>query len=334
VVLLPSAHWKDWYHAKHSERARTTGSDFECYFEELMTNLYPDYVNPAPAGSLGDGGCDGARDAGRVIYACYGTRAKDGGERALAAKVQSDFDRALLRWPPMKSWTFVTNAPFGPEALKVLHSIQEKYGGHPGRSIEALSWNSQRLWIEVVSKLTREALDRIFPGVPGSQHIELEDVLPLLASISAELGDLPFGIEELREVEFTKLDYNRIPKDTRVELNSGRRLSPAISLWFAENADPELQDKVARNLTQIYQTHASVTTSPREIIERLYISIGGSNVRVDTKRAECVFAITAYFFDQCHIFEEPPPGWSNGLAEHPTYSTEAEGRRQEIDTSD
>ncbi|WP_143517181.1 ABC-three component system protein [Pseudonocardia sp. MH-G8] len=321
VLLLPSANWKDWYHAKHSERSLKTGSEFEAYFEELMTSHYDDYVNPAPAGSLGDGGCDGARSMGKTIYACYGSRARDGGERALARKLNSDFIRALSEWPEMTTWTFVTNAPFGPEALRALHLIQQDHKVGQARPIRALTWSVQKLWNEVVSRLAAEDLDRIFPGVPGSQDITLEDVLPLLGSLSADDTVLDAGMEALREVEPTKLDYNRIPLDTRVELNSGRRMNPAIARWFDENSDPELQDKVARNLTQIYQSHAAVTTIPKEVIERLYISIGGGNVRVETRRAECVFAIASYFFDQCHIFEEPPPGWS-GHESHSEHSVQ------------
>lgn len=118
-MFLPSPSWRDWYHVKHMERARKTGTEFEAYFEDVMNRLYADYVNPAPAGSLGDGGCDGVRDAGRIVYACYGTRVE--GERALAAKVKSDFERARPRWLSMKHWTFVTNASFGPLATQQLN---------------------------------------------------------------------------------------------------------------------------------------------------------------------------------------------------------------------
>ena len=323
MILLPSAHWKDWYQAKHEKRARSTGTEFESYFEEVMTRLYPDYVNPKPAGSLGDGGCDGARDAGGVVYACYGSRARDGGERALADKVISDFGRALAEWSNMASWTFVTNASFGPESLKNLHSIQAKYQNHAERPIEALTWNVERFWIEAVAQLSSTDLDAIFPGVPGSQHVELSDVIPLIASIGVEVDANPLSLDELREVEPTKLDYNKIPGDTRAELNSGRRLSPAINQWFASNADPELQDQVAKSLTQIYRDHCVVTQDPKEVVERLYISIGGSDVRVSTRRAECVFAVTAYFFDQCSIFEEPPPGWNVDAAKLSNFAAEA-----------
>lgn len=323
LILLPSAHWKDWYHAKHEERARSTGNMFEAYFEEVMTRLHPDYVNPLPAGSLGDGGCDGARDGGRQIFACYGSRAKDGGERALAAKVLSDFDRALAEWPDMENWTFLTNAPFGPQSLKNLHSIQKAHRAGSARPIVALTWDTKRFWIEAVSQLPQEGLDAVFPGVPGSHHIELSDVIPLIASIASEIDGNPIALGELKPVEPTKLDYNQIPGDTRAELNSGRRLSPAINQWFASNADPELQDKVAKALTRIYEAHSSVTQIPKEIVERLYISIGGSNVRVSMERAECVFAITAYFFDRCSIFEEPPPWWGVPNAGYPDFVAEA-----------
>lgn len=308
-MLLPHPNWLDWYRAKHGERFSARGQDFEQYFELVMTKCFPDYENPDPAGRRGDFGCDGLKDYGESAYACYGTRAIQNAERALVGKLQGDFERARVKWDYMASWTFVTNATFGPDATVALNDIRRNHKPGSERPLTISRWNEQRLWDEVVSKIEQQHLNEVFPGVPGAQHIELSDVVPLLR----ELASLPItsseSFDQVRPVEPTKLDFNGIPADTRIELSSGRALSPAISDWFAGQADPLLEDSIAAKFREIYVNHRDVTSDPKEIVERLYVGLAGNDVRMDSRRAESVYAVTAYFFDSCRIFEEPPIGW-------------------------
>src|SRR5262245_38424651 len=104
------AGWKDWYRLQHRLRSSEAGSAFEDYMASVLQLWYDDYINPAPVGRLGDGGCDGVIEGGRVVFACYGTR--DRGERHLVTKLEDDFARAAAEWPSMAVWRFVTNASF------------------------------------------------------------------------------------------------------------------------------------------------------------------------------------------------------------------------------
>lgn len=308
-MILPASGWLDWYHARHNDRARATGNEFEAYVEQVMTYRYPDnYMNPRPAGFLGDGGCDGVMDMGKWVFACFGTRAL--GERHLAEKIGTDFARAADEWPEMERWTFVTNAQAGPIAIKKIHDLQQVHDSDSDRPIKIVSWNESRLWVEVVSRLPIDELNAIFPGVPGAVNIELQDLLPLLAElVSGHSNDDVDPLDDLAEIPLSKLDYNGIPADCRVELNSGRRMSASIKRWFLANADPLIEDVAAANFRRIYSRQVEITSNPREIMERLYVSLGGSDVRFDSRRAEAVFAVSAYFFDLCHIFERTPNDW-------------------------
>ena len=307
-MFFSSPNWLDWYRAKHLEKCMLTGSDFEHYFELVMKKRFADYTNPDPAGQHGDGGCDGIKDYGESAFACYGSRAIQNAERALVRKINGDFGRAVSTWDEMNYWRFVTNATFGPNALKTVVDLQREHRTGSNRPININIWDEQRLWDEVVKDLEASELNEVFPGVPGSENIELADMLPLLNELAVrDVSRQPLG--PVRDVQPTKLDYNEIPPDTRIELNSGRKHSAPISDWFDGQADPVLEDTVAAKFRSIYFEHKSAVSDPKEVVERLYISVGGSNIRLDSKRAESVYAITAYFFDACHIFEEPPPGW-------------------------
>jgi C-terminal domain 10 of the ABC-three component (ABC-3C) systems len=164
-------------------------------------------------------------------------------------------------------------------------------------------WPPDKLWREVVGQLEMEQLNQLFPGAPGITHLELSDMTPLLDVLS-EPADIDQA-GEILPVPVEKMDFNHLSPITRLEFNWGRRLAPRIDQWFIENGDPSLRDAQGDTFRKIYQSHKRVTSDPSEIIERLYVSLAGPNVRVDGKRANAAYAVTSYFFDSCHIFEDP-----------------------------
>ncbi len=243
-------------------------------------------------------------ESGRISYACYGSRAVQGAERKLRNKMESDFTRALTSWPTFTP-CFVTNAPAGPEALTNLLSIQSAHGRESERPIEAQLWNPDRLWTEVVSQLTLEQLNDLFPGAPGIHNVELADPVPLLDILGADVVPIEEAAD-IRPVPVTKMDFNSLSEGSRLENpHSGRRMAPRVDRWFGEAADPNLHDRQGEAFRRIYLDHRKVTSDPTELLERLYVSIGGPNIRLDGLRANAVYAVASYFFESCHIFDEP-----------------------------
>ncbi|WP_224047679.1 ABC-three component system protein [Arthrobacter sp. NicSoilB4] len=220
--------------------------------------------------------------------------------------MESDFNRALESWDTFKEWRFVTNAPAGPECGRFLVDVQLTYGPGAQRVVAARFWDGDRLWTEVVGSLAPSKLNDLFPGAPGIENVELSDLIPLLDVLGVD-SDATEVESSINPVPVAKMDYNRLPPANRLEFNSGRTMASRIDRWFAEQAGPDLRDHQGRNFRKIYERHRLSTIEPGEIIERMYASIGGPNIRFDGRRANAVYAITAYFFDSCHIFEEPPP---------------------------
>jgi len=87
--MLLTPNWREWYHVRHQQACFASGTPFEDYVTRLLRRFHDDFTNPSPAGTLGDGGCDGLAGSGQVLYACYGQRPARNAERV-------SVDRALI----------------------------------------------------------------------------------------------------------------------------------------------------------------------------------------------------------------------------------------------
>ena len=299
--------WRDWYKAKHRERFLTTsGDEFEKYVTGVLTLEYDDFINPTPMGQIGDGGCDGMACCGRLFFACYGQRAQANQDRKTTSKLDHDFKRAVESWNGFTQWQFVTNAAFGPGPAEKLVEFQREHEPGTTRPLTIRVINTpDRFWDEHVSKLAPEKLDTLFPGAPHAQSAELGDLVELIEAL--ESFPCPDGAaSDLRPVSDKKMDYNQIPEVNRCELNVGRLMSQRVERWFCEQPNPELRDEKAAAFNRVYLLAKEETNEPSEIFSRIYIALAGTNFTLSNRRANAAYAIAAYFFDTCDIFERVP----------------------------
>ena len=104
--------------------------------------------------------------------------------------------------------------------------------------------------------------------------------------------------------------FRSLSNRVRIEFQDARVHVPAIREWFNGQLNPELRDTQGAQFNEIYRKAHATSSNSNEIIETLYVSLGGKDFRLDDKRANGVYAVTAFFFDECDIFEVPPAGWS------------------------
>lgn len=302
--MLLTPNWREWYHLRHQQRCHSSGNTFEEYVTLILRRFHDDFTNPSPAGSLGDGGCDGLADRGQILYACYGQRPGRNAERELQAKLESDFVRGRDSWTNFQTWRFVTNAPIGPETLRSFTALQQQHGEAEGRPLMMRIWTPEDLWRHVVSTLPIEVLNELFPGAPGIANLELSDLLPLLDSLGHADDGEDIAVE-IKPVPLSKMDFNNLPEGSRLEFNAGRVMAPRIDKWYSEASDPALYDAHGERFTEIYRAAREVTSEPAEILERMYVAVAAPNFRMDGRRANAAYAVVSYFFDSCHIFEIP-----------------------------
>lgn len=299
--------WRERYKAKHRECYLTSsGDDFERYVTRVLELEYRDFINPTPMGRSGDGGCDGTACSGRLFFACYGQRAKTDQDAKTASKLDHDFNRALESWDDFEEWQFVTNASFGPAPTKMLNRFRREHESGSARPLEIRAIvTPERFWDEHVSKLAPDKLDILFPGAPHAQSVELADLVELIEML--ESSSCPDGnASDLRPVSGKKMDYNQVPEVNRCELNVGRLMSQRVEQWFSEQSDPELRDEKAAAFNRIYQRAKGQTDETSEIFSRIDIALAGTDFTLSKSRANAAYAVTAYFFDTCDIFERVP----------------------------
>lgn len=302
--------WRD-YRCCHDDRfAQSQGTVFENYVTEALSIIHgPDFLNPVPKGQFGDFGCDGITGDGDIAYACFGYLPNRASEKDLAVKVTADFTRAKEMWPTFGSWRFVSNVGMGPLATQAVISINQEHKHGSTRAIRATSFDRDRFWNELLLPLTVPELDKIFPGVPHAQNIQLQDLVPLLDKLGQAglqgTEDAPAGA-----VPPQKMEFNKVSRRVQLEFSNARVHMPAIREWFAGHSDPTLRDAQGLRFREIYLDVRRSATNSNEVVERLYISLGGQNFRLDDDLANAVYAVTAFFFDECDIFELPPEKWT------------------------
>jgi hypothetical protein len=303
MLQIAAPSWLSWYHAQFCLAFATkTGNGFEDFIDRLLRAYHPDYINPTPKGTLGDGGCDGLTIDGKTFYAMFGYL-PNRGENKLAAKVRSDFVRAVSQWNSFENWNFVTNVGIGPEATKVIVELQANHPPDSERPIKLSPLDSQAFWEKIASKLDLAKLDEVFPGVPHAANLELRDIVELLDALTSSTEDLRDDGHEIRPVPLEKMQFNALPPTAQYEFQIGRLHAGRITRWYEEQAEPLLRDLHGRKFRQLYQ---EARQPGGNVLEQLYIYLGGTDFRLDNPRANAVYAVTAFFFDECDIFETPP----------------------------
>lgn len=223
--------------------------------------------------------------------------------RALA-KIGGDHEGALKNWKKyISAWTFVHNEHRGlpPEILQLLLDLQTA-----DKEVDVGQWGLPEL-TDRLRKLSLSDLVDLFGAVPTARQLrglrqeDLQSVMPSL------LGALTVTEpQDLRPVPPEKLEYNKLSENSRLLLLSGMQVSDKVQAFF-ERWDPGVGDKIAAAFNQRYLALRSKNSlSPDEILWELYEFAGGASQTASVREQIAVFALLAYLFEACEIFDRPP----------------------------
>ncbi len=307
---------KQFYTSKLKDIFRaTSGTQFEVEVAKVLKKRFRDYENPDPMGSQGDWGCDGYINNGRTLFACYGTQNIKKENDYVRRKVRDDLDRALKKWPMMTEWIFATNTKLGPEFYqKTWMPLVEEHGENSKRPVTIQIWRYDDV-AGLLPDLTEGDLDLLWPGYADVDDFELKDLIEVVDQIMRRpKPSRNEDGEEIEEVSPQKMSYNRIVDADRHLLNSGIALSPRIESFFASHEDPEKRDEVASRLHTIWRELDLPGSESTDVLHALFRKIGGDKYDVSGKtRRMSTYALAAFFFQSCDIFESVPEGWAPGM---------------------
>ena len=291
-----------WWQLKFKNRfIEAHGSGFEQLVRDILELRFPDdFIPVMPAGSDGDWKCDGFLKSQRRLLQVHGPKRFD--KRHLLNKIERDYEGAVQHWPgDFDVWTLVHNSRDGlpPYAIAKLNEL----------SISSVNpytceqWGYPKLR-QLAFDLNNEQLtDLLGPAVTRQQvlSVELGDIIPLLRSIEAAQ---PASWDRIRPVSSDKLDRNHLSEDAESFLLVGMRRADAVAAYFTgQTMRPMLRDDIAARFSQKYRSLKEAELDPDRILFALVNWLTASDQQ--PKASAAAFAVIAYFFEQCDIYDDP-----------------------------
>lgn len=272
---------------------------FENWFAEIMELRYPgDFKRVRPWGRVGDRKNDGYLHSTRTMFQVYAPNELT--EREALKKINRDFEGAVEFWVPhFDDWIFVHNSKDGlsPNISRRLLELNMSGPFTVGQ------WGFPELR-RMVLELDDVSLQQLFRPPPAISDLlnisytNLERVLQYVAK-KPLLDD-----SEIAEVPLAKLDANGLSDDSKLLISQGNRKSKYVGDFFDNWHEPAYGDEISNSFRQEYLTLKSDNAAPDDILSGLLVFAGFRKV-TDPSDIMAVYALVAYLFMACDIFERP-----------------------------
>lgn len=283
---------------------RYQGDEFQKFFGIIMNTRYPgDFTQTRPWGPLGDDKCDGYLPSQRKFYQCYAPG--DLKQTDTIKKLNQDFSGALpFQKKYFDTWVFVHNARDGrlPSWLTLeLTNLRHSYS-NSSIIIETLGLVELH---QIVLELEQGQLVDLFGPFPSQQDIldvQFKDVQPLLDYLSRQAMSsdaIPSPVSP------EKLEYNKVSEDVGYLLRHGMIKSGVVRKYLDHHPDKELASRVTNAFRDEYGRLNQQESDADTIFCQLRTFTQGPFIQ-SPQTEVAVFAVLAYLFEECDIFENPP----------------------------
>lgn len=273
------------------------GDSFQDLFAQIMERRDVGFQRVRPWGSDGDRKNDGWSPTRRTLFQCYAPSTLSASN--LASKVSEDYEGAVGYWEDyFDDWIFVHNdlggmAPLLAKHIADLNAKSEHFA--------CSAWGFAELR-EEFARLDDAAREAILGPELTANHFMSVSAAALKPLIDA-LGFMgPDPAATVKPVPFDKIEANALLPAQVEFLTLGSARAPLVEQYL-NNAYvlPSHADAIAEAVSTRYRTLRDSDQEASVIFDQLvgWICAGSSD---STTRANA-FAIVAYFFDRCHIFE-------------------------------
>lgn len=294
-----------WRLALELRLRKSHGDMLQDFFSQMMEKTRGTrFVRVRPFGILGDQGCDGYDEATGEVFQCYGAVDGDSGKVAyLVKKMKDDFATAKEKLGElMKSWTLVHNLTSG-LPIHAVHTLKElqkenpdipmKFMGIEGFAKEIFELDD--VGLEELLGLAAQAEDTL-----SLQPTELRDLVNELVQNNAGVAVPP---PPIRPVPVDKIQLNNLPVHWQHLIQMGWQNSYVVSEYLTNYHDPLAGELIATDFRNRYAYLKAQDLSPDEIMTALYEVVVGPGPTAPPRQV-AGFALLAYYFDSCDIFED------------------------------
>ena len=302
---MPLSHWEgSWFEVQlRREFFVRDGTSFQRLFSDLMKRRHSVHFSTVcPWGSEGDWKNDGYLSTKRQIFQCYAPRELKKGP--ILSKIRKDSNGAFAKWGVhIDEWTLVHNVVDGlpPYILSELLSLTSRHA-----PASATAWGFEELW-RIVRELPVEDNVAVFGPVVADEDfasLEFRDIIGVMESVAHHE---PPRDSAVAVVPPGKIEANHLPACVVDYLQLGMRRATFVDECFKRDADPLLGDRAAEAFNNKYRELKGRRLTATQIYDQLRVFAGGGgDGRLSSRQDAAVFAVLAYFFERCDIFEAPP----------------------------
>ena len=275
------------------------GDEFQQFCSNLLSLCEEENFQATRTwGREGDWKCDGRLEEERAIIQVY---APDEMKADSAIrKIDKDFDGALSRWHDwMKVWIFLHNAKNG-LSPQILDKLDKLKSGNPHVTI--VLWDYHIL-LDLFDNLSDDKKIQLVGFIPVDGDLIVKGYSSV-AEVVDKIAKIPYQpIESIQTVSVEKLDFNDFSERAKNLILNGMKSSYIVGNYFSACNDPSLGDSIAQAFSQKYKEFRK-DYKPDKIFNLLRVWAVGN----EWKDANCevaVYAVIAYFFEKCDIFEAP-----------------------------
>jgi len=277
---------------------------YQDHFNDLMEAAHgTQFIRVRPAGAVGDRKCDGylsRTDSVFQVYAPTTIRISD-----WIAKIDADFEGAKAQWERMRQWVFVHNQHDGlpPDAAKMILKLKGK-----NLTLTIDQWPPTHL-LDITSHMSEPQLTALFGNPPREEDMRTLDRSDIAIAVSGLTRESAFwqpSGNDLPIVSPRKLDYNQLSEHPRRLITAGIAQTSMVEGFFNHHPDPNLRDRAALRMKESWlrlQSTVSPDAAFNELFDQITAHAQGS------RGLTASLALLAYLFEECDIFDNPPPEW-------------------------
>lgn len=279
--------------------ATYSGEQFQDLFAAVMERRYPGFQRIRPWGKQGDRKNDGWLPNEKTLFQCYAPSSF--AASALEAKLTEDYDGACEHWKgKFTDWVFVHNDRNGmaPSVALLMQALDVR-----SEKITCTSWGPFQLREKFAQLSEGDRVAILGPVLTSADFMGVGAAVlkPLIEALGTQKPDPGAPVNP---VPLDKIEANDLTDEQIAFLSLGAGRAPLVDLYMNNAyAMPTQADAIAAAVADKYRALRATGQAQPQTLDDIVAWVSGGDIT--TGVLANVWAVVAYFFERCHIFEVP-----------------------------